>query len=206
MSGYGASFGSASDITTGTLPIAQLPTILAPLISPWFTPETGTYCTPFNLGVTTTSSPSGVSIQYAPILVKETTTFTEIGFEITSTATSGKSAVLGIYSSDQYGKPYQKIETSGTVSIDSGTLKTIVINRQLTPGLYYIAFQNQASITVRAYSPNRTGSWGISASSAFGSTYFWTETHTYDGTLPTTATPARGEASSQSIALTWLRY
>jgi hypothetical protein len=86
----------------------------------------------------------------SPLYVPTTTTYDRISFELTASFAATGVARLGIYNNSG-----GTIDLPGTVALDAGTIADtvaaarldITINKQLTPGLYWLAFVQQTTAT-----------------------------------------------------------
>jgi len=107
-----------------------------------------------------------------PFYVPETTTFTRISARV-STAVTGSTYRLGIYSSDTDDIPSTLVLDAGTISGNATGSLAITISQSLSPGLYWLAgaAQGTAGIGIRSliagtfsnYVPNGTVSGGVAA-------------------------------------------
>ena len=73
-----------------------------------------------------------------PFRVVKTTTYTKIAVRITTGASTGRAARLGIYTSSS-GLPNSLVVDAGAVSGATTGSKSITINETLTPGIYWLA-------------------------------------------------------------------
>ncbi len=91
-------------------------------------------------------------LRFAPIAIATTHTFTAIGLEVATSASTGSATRLGIYY-DNNGAPGNLLLDAGTIpsSCVAGT-GTIAINQSLSPGMYWLASVSQLQSTSTAAS------------------------------------------------------
>lgn len=97
------------------------------------------------LGVTLPTSASAVAgnsanrATYEPYFITDSTTIDRVALEVTTGATAGAIARLGIYTMDNYGQPAALVKDFGTVPVDAIGMQTITISPSFTisPGRYY---------------------------------------------------------------------
>jgi len=116
-----------------------------------------------------------------PIILPVTATYDRIAINI-STAEAGTNARLGIYADNGAGEPGALVLDAGTVSLAAVAVVTIVINQQLSAGLYWVVVV--ANSTTAALYRATIRAWSTSgASSAFYAAAGRYVAHTY-GALP----------------------
>lgn len=129
-------------------------------------------------------------IRLTSFVVSQTEPFDRIAMEISGAGTAGSLVLLGIYESDSNGSPTNPILTAGTIMGDSATNQSIVINQQLTPGIYWLSYihNSVASIsfrTIQATTGAMPGILGLVSGSFGGNQLNLIQmSHTYDGTFP----------------------
>jgi len=112
------------------------------------------------------------------MLIPRAMTLSHLVIEVTSAATAGKIARLGIYNVGDNLYPGTLLLDAGTVAVDSTGLKALQISggQALTKGIYFIAVISDGTPTVRHYSTawspigaNNTNLAGIATSLYKGS-------------------------------------
>lgn len=88
------------------------------------------------------------------ILIPRAMTLSHLVIEVTSAATAGKIARLGIYNVGDNLYPGSLLLDAGTVAVDSTGLKALQISggQALTKGVYFIAVISDGTPTLRNYS------------------------------------------------------
>lgn len=130
-------------------------------------PNTNDYCLPGVMIATATTLSCGANLlKGAPIFLTRARTFDRIAIEVTTQASAGNLARLGIYRLDANWAATLVLD-AGTVAIDSLGVKEITINQTLSPGTYMLAVLPQASVTLRSFSSLYPGmhilaGWGTS--------------------------------------------
>lgn len=109
-------------------------------------------------------------IYLVPVYVPQRTTVTKLGFQVTTAATTGGLARLGIYRA-QNGQPTELIIDAGTVATTSLGAKEITINTRLDSGTYFIAANFNIACSINFHSGNavqRAAMYGQSSPTTTG--------------------------------------
>lgn len=92
-------------------------------------------------------------LRAVPIVISKRRTITEITFNLTG-AVAASNARIGLYADDGNGYPGTLVagtDVGNIATIANGIKSTGVISVALTPGLYWIAINTDAAITVRVW-------------------------------------------------------
>lgn len=120
----------------------------------------GSHLGPANL---TTGSFSADYVRALPFIVSRKTSFDRIGLGITAGSSAGRYMRLGIYrnKSGNYAYPGDLVLDSGAIEVTSNTFFEVNIDEELTPGLYWLAFTNSYTFTIRAITGVSGGGYPI---------------------------------------------
>ena len=142
---------------------------------------------------------------FIPLIVGEQTTFTRIGVNVTSALASSEMC-LGIYKADGDGRfPSTLILDAGTVDTSTTGEKEITISQTLEPGIYHVAgVADQGISLTHDQASDQYGHWYGSSSGSGATDSYISQSYSYDGTLPTTASSI-SSASYPIILRIWLR-
>jgi hypothetical protein len=119
-----------------------------------------------------------------PLFVTESLTVDRIALSVVTAGVSGAEARLGIYSTDEYGRPQTLVADCGTVAVDSAGTKELTIDVQLGVGVYCAGVVSSDTYSYRAAQfqpPVDINVSGLNASMS------WQATHTF-GALPSSPT------------------
>lgn len=114
---------------------------------------TGKYFFPHYSFTTTVILPAGYLI-VVPFPVIRDITVDRIAAEVTTAASAGKHARLGIYQNGTNLHPGSLLLDAGEVLVDSTGAKAITIDQSLTKGLYWIALVAESGTTFRSLRTN----------------------------------------------------
>lgn len=109
-------------------------------------------------------------IYLVPVYIPARTTITKLGFQVTTAASAGGLARLGIYRA-QNGAPSDLIIDAGTVATTTTGAKEITINTRLDSGTYFIAANFNIACSVNFHSgaaAQRTAMYGQSTPTTTG--------------------------------------
>lgn len=111
------------------------------------------------------------NIIYMPIYVTAPLTFSSMLLEVTTAASAGATARLGVYNADTNWQPTSLVIDAGTVATDSTGVKTATVSTTtLLPGRYLLALTVSASATFRIA---RGGNRLLQLRSTLGSSAFY---------------------------------
>jgi hypothetical protein len=153
--------------------------------------KNGQYYGGFMVGValTTQSISSTNSLRAFPFFVPKTMTFDRIAINVTTAASSGGVARLGIYADNGACYPGTLVLDAGEVATDSTGVKELTISTKLQGGkLYWLAVITGVATGTTVRAIDRAAAYPINGlDSALGTSPFlgYAVTQTY-GTLPTT--------------------
>lgn len=120
---------------------------LSPILGAFSHYQSGLYYGPQS-GSTTTSAPANNNMRCAPFVVNRTIRIDRLAIEVTTSGSADASERLGIYADDGAGSPAALVLNAGTVNgLDSTGAKTITVDQELAPGLYWLAAVCQGATT-----------------------------------------------------------
>jgi hypothetical protein len=114
--------------------------------------------------LTTTTLPALDTLWALPIIVEKTTKFDTISFRITTVASAGGVAMMGIYRDTGNCYPGALIFDSGSIDTTTGTLKDVTITsglQVLPAGLYWLAWQARVAAPQIKGLAGQTGTIGL---------------------------------------------
>jgi hypothetical protein len=145
-------------------------------------------------------------IYYVLFNCAKKTTWTRIGFEVTSSSISAGVARLGLYDVASTGLPGTLISDYGTVPTNTTGTKEITISETLDEGFYYLAFVKTNTSSYRTRSTEASQAiftHGTTANNTALITTAFSES-TSLGTLPATASTTLNTITSATPAV-WMR-
>ncbi len=163
--------------------------------------KTNNYYFPYLIGNTGgTATQTANRILYVPFFVRQKTTFTRIGIQVTAAA--GTSARLGIYNAAN-GVPTSLVLDCGTVSTASLGEKEATISQSLNVGFYFLAIICDNAPTIQTGTATTSSSGYAVGQSARTSTIYGYFAANGSMTLPNPAQTSLSEISAAvpSIAL-----
>lgn len=108
----------------------------------------------------TTTSPTTNRLEFHPICIEKSQTYTRIGVYVSTASTSGTDGRLGIFELDSQGLPGNVVVDAGTVDTSTTGTKEITISETLQ-GKYYlgVVFNSTASLVVASINTEGLVAW-----------------------------------------------
>jgi hypothetical protein len=132
--------------------------------------KSGRYYSPNYNNTFATGATTLEQLRCVPFVVGRTTTFDRIAIEVT-TAGAGGTVRLGIYS-DTDGIPGEVVLDAGTVVTSALGVKEIIIDQELSPGLYWLAAVPQNGVAPSIYCVTAAGNFYVGHTSFPGANSF----------------------------------
>lgn len=146
----------------------------------------------------TITPPADGAAYYVPFIAEVARTFSGIRIDVTSIATVGAVARLGVYAEDWNAKPGVLIYDCGTVPVDSTGAQTITGLTLLLTGRFWLCVNIQGASTLRptlVSVTGPTGGIGIVSGTDLSQGGGWTDSRTMtSGALPAAAWPGTVQA------------
>ena len=135
------------------------------------------------------------NVKFTQWIVQQACTITQLWCEVTTQASAGNRASLGIYTASSTWVPTLLLD-AGTVAVDSTGVKKITgLSQALTPGRYWLAIHTEANTSYRyvtSGAPFASGSATI-----LNGTAQWVVNATF-GSMPASPTPSITNSSSDA--------